>query len=212
MSNTVNEILETSPVMPVLVIDEVEDAVPLAKALVSGGLKVLEITLRTEAALDAIRAISQDVEGALIGAGTITTPAQLQQVRDAGCVFAISPGATPALLKAGKEIDIHYIPAISTASELMVGMEAGYTAFKFFPAESSGGVGALRSFAGPMPEVTFCPTGGIGPDNFCDYLSLSNVACVGGSWVVPSELVKKKDWEGIKALAAGVVQQAARIR
>ncbi|RDE24412.1 keto-hydroxyglutarate-aldolase/keto-deoxy-phosphogluconate aldolase [Motiliproteus coralliicola] len=208
MSTDVDVILNTSPVMPVLVIERVEDAVPLAKALVAGGLKVLEVTLRTEAALDAIQAISVEVEGAIVGAGTVTKPEQLQAVEDAGGVFAISPGATPALLKAGIESQLPYLPAISTVSELMVAMESGYRAFKFFPAETNGGAPALKSIAGPFPGVRFCPTGGIGPDNFLDYLALPNVCCVGGSWIVPAELIRNRDWEGITALAAGAVALA----
>lgn len=211
MSTQVEVIMQTSPVMPVLVIDRVEDAVPLAKALVAGGLKVLEVTLRTDAALDAIRAIANEVEGAVVGAGTVTEVAQLAAVQEAGGQFAISPGATPALLKAGFSWELPYLPAISTVSEMMVAMEAGYRAFKFFPAESSGGAPALKSIYGPFPEVCFCPTGGIGPDNFLDYLALPNVSCVGGSWVVPTELIRKQDWEGITALAAGAVSKAASI-
>ncbi len=210
MSRSIEQILEAAPVMPVVVIEHIEDAVPLAKALVAGGLKVLEITLRTEPALDAIRAIRAQVSDAIVGAGTVTTVAQLHAVQEAGCEFAISPGATPALLKAGQEVDMHYLPAISTVSELMVGMEAGYRAFKFFPAESSGGIGALKSFAGPIPEVRFCPTGGISPSNYLDYLALPNVCCVGGSWVVPAELIRNKDWNGITALARGVIDQVAK--
>ncbi len=208
MSIHVEAALNTSPVMPVLVIERVEDAVPLAKALVAGGLKVLEVTLRTDAALDAIRAIAAEVEGAIVGAGTVTTPAHLQAVKEAGGVFAISPGATPALLEAGIAIDLPFLPAISTVSELMVAMSYGYRAFKFFPAESNGGVPALKSIAGPFPEVKFCPTGGIGPGNFLKYLALPNVACVGGSWVVPAELIQKQDWDGIEALAAEAVALA----
>ncbi len=209
MSTQVEHIMNASPVMPVLVIENAEDAVPLARALLAGGLRVLEVTLRTEAALDAIRAISAEVDGAIVGAGTVTEPVQLQAVEDAGGVFAISPGATPALLKAGIESRLPYLPAISTVSEMMVAMEYGYQAFKFFPAEINGGVPALKAIAGPFPEVTFCPTGGIGPGNFTDYLALPNVSCVGGSWVVPTELVSSRDWAGITALAAAAIEQAS---
>lgn len=212
MSINVEAVMNTSPVMPVLVIERVEDAVPLAKALVAGGLKVLEVTLRTDAALDAIAAIAADVEGAIVGAGTVTEPGQLQAVQDAGGVFAISPGATPALLQAGIDADLPYLPAISTASELMVAMGYGYRAFKFFPAEANGGTPALKSIAGPFPEVRFCPTGGIGQNNFLNYLALPNVDCVGGSWVVPGDLVRQQDWAGIEALAADAVTQAATVR
>lgn len=210
MSTQVDAVLNTSPVMPVLVIERLEDAVPLAKALIAGGLKVLEVTLRTDAGLSAIRAIAAEVEDAIVGAGTVTQVSQLQAVQEAGGVFAISPGATSALLKAGLESPIAYLPAISTVSEMMVAMEAGYSAFKFFPAESNGGTSALTSIAGPFPEVRFCPTGGIGSDNFLSYLALPNVCCVGGSWIVPAELIRKQDWDGITALAASASLAAAR--
>lgn len=208
MSTEVETALKTSPVMAVLVIERVEDAVPLAAALVAGGLRVLEVTLRTDAALAAIRAIATEVKGAIVGAGTVTTPAHLQAVKEAGGVFAISPGAPPALLEAGVANDLPFLPAISTVTELMVAMDYGYRAFKFFPAESSGGVPALKSIAGPFPQVTFCPTGGIGSGNFLDYLALPNVACVGGSWVAPAELIRNQDWAGIEALAADAVARA----
>lgn len=211
MSTKVDAILTTSPVMPVLVIERLEDAVPLAKALKAGGLKVLEVTLRTGAALDAIRAIVSDVEGVIVGAGTVTRVEEFAAVKEAGGAFAISPGATPALLKAGVEWDLPYLPAINTVSELMCGLEAGYQAFKFFPAEAAGGVPMLKSIAGPFPEVRFCPTGGIGADNFTDYLNLPNVSCVGGSWVVPADLIRRQDWEGITALAASAVERAGSV-
>ncbi|MEH6628036.1 MAG: bifunctional 4-hydroxy-2-oxoglutarate aldolase/2-dehydro-3-deoxy-phosphogluconate aldolase [Motiliproteus sp.] len=208
MSTNVEAIMNTSPVMPVLVIERVEDAVPLAKALVAGGLKVLEVTLRTDNALAAIAAIAAEVEGAVVGAGTVTESWQLQAVQEAGGVFAISPGATPALLEAGINTELPYLPAISTVSELMVAMGYGYRAFKFFPAETNGGTPALKSIAGPFPQVKFCPTGGIGADNFLNYLALPNVSCVGGSWVVPAELIRQHDWAGITALAVAAVKQA----
>lgn len=210
MSTQVNAILNTSPVIPVLVIERIEDAVPLAKALVAGGLKVLEVTLRTEVGLDAIRAIAAEVKEAIVGAGTVTQTSQLQEVQAAGGVFAISPGATAALLKAGLESPIGYLPGISTVSEMMVAIEVGYSSFKFFPAESNGGTSALKSIAGPFPGVRFCPTGGVGPDNFLNYLALPNVCCVGGSWVVPAELIRKQDWSGVTALAASAVIEATR--
>ncbi|MEH6648891.1 MAG: bifunctional 4-hydroxy-2-oxoglutarate aldolase/2-dehydro-3-deoxy-phosphogluconate aldolase [Motiliproteus sp.] len=208
MSTEVETIMNTSPVMPVLVIERVEDAVPLAKALVAGGLKVLEVTLRTEAALAAIRAIAEEVPGAIVGAGTVTEPGQLQAVQQAGGVFAISPGATPELLKAGVESELPYLPAISTVSEMMVAMGYGYRAFKFYPAETNGGSPALKSIAGPFPTVKFCPTGGIGAGNFLEYLALPNVGCVGGSWIVPTKLIAEHDWTGITALAAEAVSRA----
>jgi 2-dehydro-3-deoxyphosphogluconate aldolase/(4S)-4-hydroxy-2-oxoglutarate aldolase len=195
------DVLNAGPVMPVMVIQNLEDAVPLAKALVAGGIKVLEITLRTPIALDAIRLISHEVKDAIVGAGTITTPEQLQAAEDAGAVFAISPGLTPTLLTASKAGSIALIPGISTLSELMLGMEYGLDHFKFFPAEAAGGIAMLKSIAGPIPSATFCPTGGISPENYNAYLNLSNVACVGGSWLVPADAVKSKSWTKVTELA-----------
>ena len=196
-----NIILNTCPVMPVMVIQNLDDAVPLAKALVAGGIKVLEITLRTPIALEAIRLISQEVEDAIVGAGTITTPELLKAAEDAGAVFAISPGLTPTLLAAAKTGNIALIPGISTLSELMLGMEYGLDHFKFFPAEAAGGIPMLKAIAGPIPQVTFCPTGGISPENYNAYLKLSNVACVGGSWLAPADVVKSKNWAKVTELA-----------
>jgi len=204
------DVLNAGPVMPVMVIKNLDDAVPLAKALVAGGIKVLEITLRTPIALEAIRLISQEVKEAIVGAGTITTPEQLKAAEEAGAVFAISPGLTPALLRAAKEGNIALIPGISTLSELMVGMEAGLDHFKFFPAEAAGGIPMLKSIAGPIPQVTFCPTGGISPENYNAYLSLNNVACVGGSWLVPEDAVKQKNWAKVTELAKLAIANVAR--
>jgi len=204
-----NTILNACPVMPVMVIQNLEDAVPLAKALVAGGITVLEITLRTPIALDAVRLISQEVKDAIVGAGTITTPEQLKAAEEAGAVFAISPGLTPRLLAAANEGNIALIPGISTLSELMLGMEYGLDHFKFFPAEAAGGIPMLKSIAGPIPKVTFCPTGGISPENFINYLQLSNVACVGGSWLAPVDVVKAKNWAKVTELARQAVERAA---
>jgi 2-dehydro-3-deoxyphosphogluconate aldolase / (4S)-4-hydroxy-2-oxoglutarate aldolase len=201
-------ILNTCPVMPVMVIQNLDDAVPLAKALVAGGIKVLEITLRTPIALDAIKLISQEVEGAIVGAGTITTPGQLKAAEAAGAVFAISPGLTPKLLEAANAGNIALIPGISTLSELMLGMEYGLDHFKFFPAEAAGGIPMLKSIAGPVPNVTFCPTGGISPENYNNYLQLSNVACVGGSWLAPADVVKAKNWVKVTELAKQAIDRA----
>jgi 2-dehydro-3-deoxyphosphogluconate aldolase/(4S)-4-hydroxy-2-oxoglutarate aldolase len=195
------EILAAGPVMPVIVIRKIEQAVPLAEALVAGGVRVLEITLRTPVALEAIRSVSRHVKEALVGAGTVTTAAQLQAVEEAGAVFAISPGLTPDLLDAADRGGIALVPGISTVSELMTGLERGYDHFKFFPAEAAGGMAMLKSIAGPFPDVTFCPTGGISPENYRSYLALDNVACVGGSWLVPADAVEKEDWNRITALA-----------
>jgi len=205
-----SEVLNASPVMPVMVIQDANDAVPLARALMAGGVSVLEITLRTEAAMDSIRAISAEVEGAIVGAGTITTPEQLKAVADAGAVFAISPGLTPKLLEAANNSEIALIPGISSVSELMLGMEYGLDHFKFFPAEAAGGIPMLKGIAGPIPQITFCPTGGISPSNYNDYLALPNVACIGGSWLVPGDAVKNKDWDKITALAKAAVSNAKR--
>ena len=195
------DVLNASPVMPVMVIQDLENAVPLAKALVAGGIRVLEITLRTPIALDAIRQISQEVPDAIVGAGTILTPEQLKAAEEAGAVFAISPGLTPTLLAAAQKSAIALIPGISSISELMLGMEYGLDHFKFFPAENAGGVPMLKAIAGPIPQVTFCPTGGISLANYNEYLKLSNVACVGGSWLAPAEVVKNKQWDKVTELA-----------
>jgi 2-dehydro-3-deoxyphosphogluconate aldolase/(4S)-4-hydroxy-2-oxoglutarate aldolase len=203
-------ILTSGPVVPVMVIRRLEHAVPLARALVAGGVKVLEITLRTPVALEAIRAVSGEVEEALVGAGTVTTPEDLQAVEEAGALFAISPGLTPSLLKAAIGGGIALIPGIATVSEVMTGLERGYDHFKFFPAEASGGLGLLKSIAGPFPKVTFCPTGGINPDNYRGYLALDNVASVGGSWLAPAQAVEREEWEKITALANEALAGAVR--
>ena len=205
------DVLNAGPVMPVMVIQNLEDAVPLARALVEGGIRVLEITLRTPIALEAIRLISPEVKNAIVGAGTITTPEQLKAAEAAGAVFAISPGLTPTLLAAAKEGSIALIPGISSLSELMLGMEYGLDHFKFFPAEAAGGIPMLKSIAGPIPSVTFCPTGGISPENYAAYLKLSNVACVGGSWLVPADAVKSKNWAKVTELARLAIANAGHI-
>ncbi|WP_026375158.1 bifunctional 4-hydroxy-2-oxoglutarate aldolase/2-dehydro-3-deoxy-phosphogluconate aldolase [Aestuariibacter salexigens] len=198
-------VFNQGPVMPVLVIKDVEVAVPLAKALMAGGINVLEVTLRTPAALDVIARIAKEVPDAMIGAGTVTNAEQLKQVTDAGAKFAISPGMTTELLAAGSAGSIPLIPGISSTSELMKGLDAGYTHFKFFPAEASGGVKALKSIAGPFPNVTFCPTGGIGPDNYLDYHAIPSVRCVGGSWLAPDDAIEQHDWARITQLARQAV-------
>ena len=204
------DVLNAGPVVPVIVIKKIEQAVPLAQALLAGGVKVLEVTLRSEVAIDAIRLISRKVPGAIVGAGTVASPEDLEAVAEAGAVFAISPGLTPALLDAANQGSIALIPGISTASELMVGMERGYTAFKFFPAEAAGGVQMLKSIGGPFPHITFCPTGGISGDNFNEYLALDNVACVGGSWIVPLREIEMGNWDTITRLANNAVAASRR--
>lgn len=202
------EVLTASPVMPVMVIQNVEDAVPMAQALCAGGVRVLEITLRTSAAIEAIRQIKQHVPEAIVGAGTVINTQQLQAVTEAGAVFAISPGLTPTLLNAANQGSIALIPGIATLSELILGMEYGYGYFKFFPAEAAGGIPMLKAIAGPVPQATFCPTGGISPANYQAYLKLNNVACVGGSWLVPADAVNNKDWQAITELAKTAVASA----
>lgn len=196
--------------MPVMVIQNLDDAVPLAHALVAGGIKVLEITLRTPVALDAIRLISQEVKDAIVGAGTIANPQQLKAAEEAGAVFAISPGITATLLTAAVSGNIALIPGVATLSELMLGMEYGLDHFKFFPAEAAGGISMLKAIAGPFPQVTFCPTGGISPDNYQAYLQLNNVACVGGSWLAPQEAVKSKNWAKVSELAKRAIDDVSR--
>ena len=207
MSNTKNwkisalDVLKTGPVVPVIVINNIDHAVPLAKALVAGGVKVLEVTLRTPVAIEAIRRIAEEVPGSVVGAGTVATEADLNAVTEAGGVFAISPGLTPTLLTAAINGPIALIPGISTASELMFGMEYGLREFKFFPAAAAGGIKMIKSIGGPFPQATFCPTGGISPDNYKEYLSLKNVACVGGSWLAPTDALEQGDWQKITDIA-----------
>jgi 2-dehydro-3-deoxyphosphogluconate aldolase / (4S)-4-hydroxy-2-oxoglutarate aldolase len=202
------DVLNAGPVMPVMVIKQLEDAVPLAQALVAGGIRVLEITLRTPVALEAIKEISTHVKDAIVGAGTVLTPEQLAAAEEAGAVFAISPGLTPRLLEAACKSRIALIPGISTLSELMMGMEYGLDHFKFFPASAAGGVNMLKGIAGPIPAATFCPTGGISADNYNEYLKLPNVACVGGSWLAPDEAVTAKNWQKITELAKTAIANA----
>ena len=216
MSNTKHwkiaplEVLNAGPVVPVIVIKKIEQAVPLAQALLKGGIKVLEVTLRSEAAIDAIRLLSREVPDAIVGAGTVASPEDLEAVTAAGAVFAISPGLTPSLLDAANRGPIALIPGIATASELMLGMEMGYTAFKFFPAEAAGGVPMLKSIGGPFPQITFCPTGGVSQKNFNDYLALANVACVGGSWIVPPREIEMENWDTITKLGQNAVAESRR--
>lgn len=202
------EVLGAGPVVPVIVIEKPDRAVPLARALLAGGVRVLEITLRTPVAVEAIRLVAREVPEVLVGAGTVVTPEQLKSVEEAGALFAISPGLTPDLLEAANGGGVGLIPGISTVSELMTGMERGYDHFKFFPAEAAGGVKMLKSIGGPFPRATFCPTGGITPDNYRDYLKIDSVACVGGSWIVPAEALRIKDWRRIIALASDAVAGA----
>jgi 2-dehydro-3-deoxyphosphogluconate aldolase/(4S)-4-hydroxy-2-oxoglutarate aldolase len=196
-----------APVMPVLVVQDVAHARPLATALVAGGLPALEVTLRTPAALDVIREMSK-VPGGVVGAGTLITPEDVRAAKAAGAMFGVSPGATDELLAACEAEDLPLLPGAATASEAMRLLARGYDMLKFFPAEVSGGAPALKAIGAPLPQITFCPTGGVSPANANDYLSLRNVACVGGSWVAPNDLVQAGAWDKIKDLA----QSAASIR
>jgi 2-dehydro-3-deoxyphosphogluconate aldolase/(4S)-4-hydroxy-2-oxoglutarate aldolase len=196
-----------APIIPVLVLDDAGSAPALARALVAGGLPALEVTLRTACALDAIRAMA-DVPGGIVGAGTLLTPADIRAAKDAGAKFGVSPGATPRLIAASVEIGLPLLPGAATASEVMALWEQGYDMLKFFPAEAAGGAPALKSIGAPIPQVAFCPTGGITPQNAASYLALPNVICAGGSWVAPKDLIAKGDWVGITALAAAAAALA----
>lgn len=197
----VQAVLAASPLVPVIAINEIEDAVPLCQALVDGGINVLEITLRTEHGVNAIKAVREAIPDAWVGAGTVTSVAEYRQVEAAGAQFVITPGVTEAILEFGVTSEAPLLPGISTVSELMMGYALGYREFKFFPAEVSGGVPALKAFNGPFSDVTFCPTGGIRRDTAKDYLALKNVKAVGGSWLTPADVVAAKDWAQITQIA-----------
>lgn len=197
----VDAVFALAPVIPVLTIEHLDDALPLCRALVDNGLPVLEVTLRTACALKAIERVARALPQACVGAGTVLCEADLRNVEAAGARFAISPGATDTLYEAAKRCDTPLIPGIATASELMRGLEHGWHRFKFFPAEASGGVAALKGFAGPFAQARFCPTGGIDAAKAPAYLTLPNVACVGGSWMLPNDAIKAGDWDRIGRLA-----------
>ena len=199
------EICELAPIVPVLVVHDVAHARPLAEALVAGGLPALEVTLRTPVALDVIAEMAK-VEGGVVGAGTLLTPADVKAAKAAGAKFGVSPGATDTLLSAAEEEGLAMLPGAATSSEAMALLERGYSMLKFFPAEASGGAPALKSFASPLPQISFCPTGGVSSSNASDYLSLPNVVCAGGSWVAPTDLVQAGDWAGIEELARAASQ------
>lgn len=201
------EICRLAPVIPVLVIEEVAHAAPLAQALVAGGLPALEVTLRTPAALDVIRAMAE-VPGGRVGAGTLLTPADVKAAKAAGATFGVSPGATERIIAACEDEGLPLLPGAVTATEVMTLLERGFTMLKFFPAETSGGAAAIKALGAPIPQVTFCPTGGVSLKNARDYLSLSNIVCVGGSWVAPKDAMARGDWAAITALAA----EAAALR
>lgn len=191
-----------APVVPVLTIERVQDAVPLARALVKGGLPVIEITLRTPAAMEALKAIADEVPDAVVGAGTVVEARQVEQVRQAGARFAVSPGCTPNLVAATRAAALPFLPGVQTVSEAMALAEQGFRLLKFFPADAAGGLGWLKAVGAPLAGLRFCPTGGVGADTAQAYLSLANVACVGGSWVAPRSAVTAQDWSQVERLAA----------
>lgn len=201
-------VLDLAPVVPVVVVEDVADAVPLARALVAGGLPAIEVTLRTPAALDAIRAITAEVPDAVVGAGTVISPQGVAESVDAGARFLVSPGWTDTLLAAMKASGVPFLPGVSTTSEVVALLERGVHEMKFFPAEAAGGTAYLKSLAGPLPQARFCPTGGIGLASAPSYLALKNVGCVGGSWMLPADAVSAKDWGRVEGLA----REAASLR
>ena len=202
MPSTPESLLDVVPVMPVVVVDDVAHAVPVARALVAGGLPAIELTLRTPAALDAIRAIADEVPEILVGAGTIVTPGQAKQAYDAGARFLVSPGSTPALLGSMADTGLPFLPGTATVSEVLAVLKAGFTEMKFFPAEASGGAPWLKSIASPVPDARFCPTGGITAASAPGYLALHNVGCVGGSWLTPADALARGDWAAVERLAS----------
>ncbi len=197
MQDKIIEVLQISPIVPVVVIENIKDAVPLAQSLVEGGIHIIEVTLRSSCALEAIELIAKNVPKMHVGAGTILNPTQLEQAQNRGAEFLISPGLTIKLLEYAKKKDMPLIPGVSSSSEVMQALELGYNALKFFPAEYCGGVKLLNAFNGPFKGVKFCPTGGISADNMHSYLNLENVLCVGGSWLTPKHLIQNKEWDKI---------------
>jgi 2-dehydro-3-deoxyphosphogluconate aldolase / (4S)-4-hydroxy-2-oxoglutarate aldolase len=202
LSTPSESVLDIVPVMPVVVLDEVEHAVPVARALVAGGLPAIELTLRTPVALDAIRAIAAEVPEILIGAGTITSPANAKEALDAGAQFLVSPGTTRQLLHAMQDTGLPFLPGTATVSEVLAALEAGVTEMKFFPAAASGGTAFLKAVGAPVPAARFCPTGGITLATAPSYLALDNVGCVGGSWITPADALAAGDWDRVTRLAA----------
>ncbi|MEU3056374.1 MULTISPECIES: bifunctional 4-hydroxy-2-oxoglutarate aldolase/2-dehydro-3-deoxy-phosphogluconate aldolase [Streptomyces] len=195
-------VLDLAPVVPVVVLHDVADAVPLARALVAGGLPAIEVTLRTPAALESIRAMAAEVPGAVVGAGTVISPEHVRDTVDAGARFLVSPGWTDALLEAMKASGLPFLPGVSTTSEVVALLERGVREMKFFPAEAAGGTAYLKALSAPLPQARFCPTGGISLASAPSYLALPNVGCVGGSWMVPADAVAAKDWDRVARLAA----------
>lgn len=202
------EVMRSAPIIPVIAVENLDHAVPMARALVAGGLRVLEITLRTPVALAAIEKIAKEVEGAIVGVGTISKPEHFQQSLDAGAVFGISPGLTPELIAAAQASGLAFLPGVMTPSELIAARNAGFTEVKLFPAMQAGGIGMLKAMYGPFPDMTFCPTGGITLQTAPDFLALPNVACVGGSWFTPKDAMAAGNWDKLTELA----KEAAALR
>ena len=209
-SRVARDIAHLAPIIPVLVVDDVAFARPLAQALVAGGLPALEVTLRTPVALDAIAAMAE-VPGGVVGAGTLITPQDVHDAKAAGAKFGVSPGVTDALIDACAAADLPLLPGAATSSEAMRLLDHGYDMLKFFPAEAAGGAAFLKALAGPLPQIAFCPTGGVTTENARDYLALPNVLCAGGSWVAPASLQQSGDWDGIEALAREAAKLGIRI-
>ncbi len=204
----ITSILADCRVLPVITATDVDSTVALVQALYRGGMKVVEITLRTPAALDSISAATEEVPDLLVGAGTVTSPAEIQRALEAGARMVVSPGSTPRLLRAAREAKVDFLPGVATASEVMQGLDEGYDCFKLFPAVAAGGLDLLKSLAGPYPNVSFCPTGGLNPSNFHEYLALPNVVCCGGSWMASSTLVENGRWDEIQKLACEAMSPA----
>lgn len=203
----IDDILARAPIIPVIVIERLEDAVQLAQALVDGGLPVLEVTLRSEVAIQAVREIAESVSEACVGVGTVTRAEQFLEAANAGARFAVSPGLTDALADTAREIEMPFLPGAFTPSDVMRARELGFRTLKLFPAQQAGGIAMLKALQGPLPDVRFCPTGGIGAEDFVDFVALSNVACVGGSWVCPKDAVEQKDWRRITQLASDALDR-----
>ncbi len=207
--NSIEELASRGPVVPVVVLDKVEDAVPLGRALLAGGVSTMEITLRTEAGIGSIAAVARELPDMFVGAGTVVGIEDCKKVRDAGGQFLVSPGFHDNLHKGSLETGLALLPGVATATDIVQVLQYGYTRLKFFPAEAAGGVAALKALAGPFPQLKICPTGGIGPGNATNYLSLDAVMCVGGSWLVPKDLIAAGQWDEISAIAAAA-QSLAR--
>lgn len=207
---TALDVMRAASVIPVIVLEDVAQAVPLARALVAGGITMLEITLRTPVALECMRAIAAEVEGAVVGAGTVRSAQDAADAQAAGARFAVSPGYTHAVGQACRDLGLPLLPGVATGSEVMQAQEDGYTELKFFPAMQAGGIAMLKAFGGPFADVRFCPTGGISADNALQFLALDNVACVGGSWLASRTQLQQRDWDSVEALARAAVALRAR--